>query len=428
MRDNLANILADPESLEDIGTLRVDFNDVETDLSDAFVQYEIFPNGVLILGRRRVIWGQFDLVSPLNLVLPLSTRHVIAGSDKINYAIPQDGASLDFYLGERLRVNLHYFYRTRIDPLLHKAVETSSDLIYDIADNGFSILSARSASSGDVESHHQYALRLLYYGDWGTVGFTYYDGRIGFNYNGQGNVERVQHDELTFYNVDRNIDLPQVQQWAVEASVPLSHWIVKAEALYQETSLSFPAFSYSSDNPFLPVLWGEERLRLYVNYLDEILRNNGGRLAVDIRQFYIGVGVDARLPNWDINCILAFSFITLGDEGRRLLRYAHDVFDSDKGRLDVFPIVHIGYRFGEDDRYHVGVAGGMVGLATGAMAYMQVRLGDNWFFSVNGQSLRYVLDDFISDVSSQSQALVGGYYQRSEERDYSGQLSFVYRF
>ena len=404
---------------------RLRFSDVDSDLADAFVQYDV-AGVVFVVGRRRVIWGQFDLVSPLNLILPLTTQQPLPGSDKINFVVPQDGVSVGFFLGERWNIEAHYFYRTRVDPLLSLAARSASDVTYELVNERFEILSRRSASVEDIESHHQYAFRVLYYGEVGTFGLTYYDGRIGFEYGGGGHIQVDSMGDDVVYNVKRSVDLPRVHQVALEAAVPVGRWIWKAEAVYQKTTLNFPAFSYSSRDGLLALFWGDE-LPVYVEYLEEALQHNGGRLYVEARQMYLGVGVDARLRNIDLNCIVSFSLTQLDDGGSRLLRLSNRSLGLERDRFDVVPIVHLGYRFGDEDRYQVGVAGGLVGLAEGAAAYFSARIGDNWTVTVGADSLKYLSDEFLNE-SRDIGLFQGSLFRRADEREYGVRTSIVYRF
>ncbi|MBC6444377.1 MAG: hypothetical protein GDA50_02955 [Alphaproteobacteria bacterium GM202ARS2] len=406
---------------------RARFSDVDTDFADAFVQYDI-SGVVFVVGRRRVIWGQFDLISPLNLVLPLTTQQPLPVSDKINFVVPQDGVSVGFFLGERWNIEAHYFHRIRVDPLLSLAAGSSSDVVYAPLEGNeeITVLSLRPAKEDDIESHHQYAVRVLYYGERGTFGLTYYDGRIGFEYGGGGQIQVDTIGDDVIYNVERSIDLPRVQQVAFEAAVPMGVWIWKMEAVYQKTSVHFPAFSYSSRDTILNVFWGEQ-LPLYIEYLEEALQHNGGRLYVEARQMYLGIGVDARLSSFDVNCVISFSLTDLGSSGTRLLRLSNRALGLEQDRFDVVPIIHLGYRFGDEDRYQVGVTGGLVGLAEGVAAYFSATIGDNWTVTVGIDSLKYLSDGFLNE-SQGVDTFHYGIFRRSTDREYGARTSLVYRF
>ncbi|MDD9857639.1 MAG: hypothetical protein OXU96_06295, partial [Gammaproteobacteria bacterium] len=76
-------------------------DDSDLDLSDAYIQYEAPGNFVFTAGRARVSWGQFNLVSPVNLALPVTPQSNEASVRKVNLLVPQDQVSFSWFPHER---------------------------------------------------------------------------------------------------------------------------------------------------------------------------------------------------------------------------------------------------------------------------------------------------------------------------------------
>ena len=188
----------------------------EGDLRDAFLQYELIDDFVVYVGRRRQVWGQFDLFSPVGILLPVRFQNSAIDYKKTNYVVPQDNASISWFLGERLELQGHFFLSTQIDPLLKEVIEMDSGL--------------------DVEDHKQYAGRLVYRPDWGTVGLTFYKGRSGlFQYDNASLNDPGSLD-------GRSADLPPLTAYAFEMAIPSGRWVWKTEIVYRQSKGDLPSY------------------------------------------------------------------------------------------------------------------------------------------------------------------------------------------
>ncbi|MDA7969717.1 MAG: hypothetical protein MPK11_02905 [Gammaproteobacteria bacterium] len=170
-----------PEPETDDLTVRDDTSIV----NDAFVQFDLLRNLEVTAGRRRVNWGQFELLSPISLSLPVSLQSADAVTDKIATLFAQDQVALTWFPTPRMEISGYYFNSVQLDPLFESVLsggsqpEGATDDIYNV--DPATVASMRLtqeevlAPDNDLTDHEHGALRVVFYNNWGTLGFTYHD-------------------------------------------------------------------------------------------------------------------------------------------------------------------------------------------------------------------------------------------------------------
>ena len=352
----------------------------EADLRDAFLQYELIDDFVVYVGRRRQVWGQFDLFSPVGILLPVRFQSNAVDYKKTNYVVPQDNASISWFLGERLELQGHYFLSTQIDPLLEEVIDMES--------------------TRDVEDHSQYAGRLIYRPDWGTVGLTFYKGRTGL----------FQYSNASFANVgttmaevdDEQADLPPLTAYAFEMAIPSGRWVWKTEIVYRESKGDLPSpsgtrITRGSNEGACRTMTG---LDAFGDYLCSVYYRNNGSFVIDTQELFAGFGVDARLDDWLVNFGIYLLSVSedstvMGTDLRERAKAAG--FSDDGEETAVFPTANIVYSWGDEDRYKVGVSGGFLVAAIGAALYSSARFGDNLSVYAGANFVQTVTDTFIEE-------------------------------
>ncbi|MBC6496704.1 MAG: hypothetical protein GDA54_00030 [Alphaproteobacteria bacterium GM7ARS4] len=366
----LADALGFPATRE----LDVDVNDL--DIADAYLQYALLNNVVVDVGRKRLVWGQFDLFSPVSILLPLKFQNNAVDFKKANFIMPQDRASLSWFATERLELQGHFFLSVKIDPLLESVIDEVDE-------------------DHDVEDHKQYAGRLLYRPDWGTLGFTFYRGRSGLFF--------YDNARLVNGEVERSVDLPPMTAYAVEMAIPTGNWVWKAEAVLQDTRddvSAVPAFdaTLGGDPPMYTGGFGGDGHLDYINY---VLNQNGGSFTTEVQRLIAGIGFDTRLDRWLINFgvyLIQDSYDSKGDELRRL-EEASGREASDDGFF--FPSLNVVRFFGDQDRYRLGITGGFLGPILGVSVYGSMRFGDNLNLYGGGEFISTVADGYLNEANDE---------------------------
>ena len=194
-RDNIAQPTPDSPKRECKFTIKVE--DEGFELREAYGSFELYPDVVLSIGRQRPTWGQFEVFSAVNSLLPIEVQSKEFGVSNTNLRRPQDLAQLNLFLFERLELAGYVFYGTTLDPLLEKALlggEFYSEYTFrdsspppcgtpeeitDFAGNDLYQYDCSARGDGKKlinQDKINFAGRLLWRGSYLTAGFTFNQG------------------------------------------------------------------------------------------------------------------------------------------------------------------------------------------------------------------------------------------------------------
>ncbi len=369
-------------------TMTRDEDESDFDVHDAFVQYGL-PGGLIFTaGRRRVAWGQFDLLSPVNLALPLTPQTAEPIVSKINTLVPQDQVALSWFPGDRMEVQGYYFFSTEIDYLLEEVIEgDTTENIYD--ENG--MLGEATADRNDLSDHSHYAVRVLFYPDWGVLGFTWHEGRDPLAFDSDlATVERIGETTFSAFNVHRHTDLHKTENFGVELSVPYGQWVWKFEALYQETSIDLKGYSH--------LYRGDTSGSVYT-YLNAVVTDNNAQLYVPVDRTLIGIGADTDRDNWRFNIGLFILNENYDSDAEELIELEEEAgFDENRGDTIVLPALNIARYIGGDKEKELGFAGGFLGAYAGASLYYASHIGEDLRWVIGVEAASNLRDQLISDT------------------------------
>ena len=148
----------------------------KTVLRDAYLQMHLGESVVLKAGKQTIVWGQLDIFSPVDFFLPIDLSTPLSYS-KVDLRLPVTALKLSWFPTSRMELQGYYFPTLTYDPTLKNALGKSRPM---------KVISAEGRESTEkVEfkkptKEEHYAARALYYGDWATVGFTYFKGHSSF--------------------------------------------------------------------------------------------------------------------------------------------------------------------------------------------------------------------------------------------------------
>jgi hypothetical protein len=100
------------------------------ELREAYGSFEVWDDVVLNIGRQRPTWGQFEVFSIVNNILPVESQTKEFGLSNANLRMPQDLAQLKIFLFERIELSGYVFYGTTLDPLLDDALTGGRDIFF----------------------------------------------------------------------------------------------------------------------------------------------------------------------------------------------------------------------------------------------------------------------------------------------------------
>ena len=250
-------------------------DDSDADLSDAYIQYQAPGNLTFTAGRARVSWGQFNLVSPVNLALPVTPQSNEASVRKVNLLVPQDQVSFSWFPHERVEVQGYHFFSTNIDSLVEEVTRNRGTDRYISefdAGTGMETATDRPTDRRNLTRHSHSAARLMFYPDWGTLGFTWHEGRKALAFSSNlATVEKMGND---IYNVRRHVDFPKADNFGFELAIPSGLWTWKFEMLYQETEVDLEGYSIGVED-------GASGTRgAHRTYFERVIADNNGKLYI----------------------------------------------------------------------------------------------------------------------------------------------------
>ena len=411
-----------PRALPETRTLKVTASGVE--VREAYLQYDVLDNISLSVGYQRPIWGQFDIVSPVNLLLPLEFQSDDLSLEKSAYRMPQPAFSAVVFPFERLEVSAYWFPWTNIDPLHQE--------ILDEADGANEVFVANPPNFGETESrprprkdgsdYDAYAARAVWYGDSFTFGLTYYNGRNTlFAFDELPLVEKVQQvQNSTTYDAYSGIErslLPGSDTVGLELSVPVGRWTWKGEAFYMRTETDIGGIrreSIAQDDM-------DERRVLY----DWMVDQNNGRGYVDVNLLMAGAGFDALYDHWRFGAAV-FVVDTLltgkAKEADRLVKAAYPG-DDGVGFSGALPNAYVLYDFDEERTTTAGLVGGFAGPFLGVSTFYTSTWFENWRWTASLEYAVSMSDQLLDELNSDS-----GAYELEDDVALGVRLGLVYEF
>ncbi len=415
-----------PRALPETRTFDVTASGVE--LREAYLQYDLADNLSLSAGYQRPIWGQFDIVSPVNLLLPLEFQSDDLSLAKSAYRMPQPAVSAVVFPFERLEVSAYWFPWTNLDPLHEE--------ILDEADGANEVFVANPTSFGETETrlrprkggsdYDAYAARAVWYGDSFTFGLTYYNGRNTlFAFDELPLVEKVQQNQggATYdaYSVIERSLLPGSDTVGLELSVPVGRWTWKGEAFYMGTEADIGGIRPEQISQTAGDATSVARRGLY----DWMVNQNNGRGYVDVNLLMAGAGFDALYDHWRFGAAV-FVVETLltgkAEEADRLVKAAYPG-DDGIGFSGALPNAYILYDFDEERTTTAGLVGGFAGPFLGVSTFYTSTWFENWRWTASVEYATALSDQLADELNSDS-----GAYELEDAAALGVRLGLVYEF
>ena len=415
-----------------------------TEISEAYVAFEPLPWLTVSAGRRKVVWGQFDVFSPVSFNLPFTTKNIGTDFSKVNFALPQNNIQLSFAPHERVEVQAYYFHKTMIDPLVAEFVE--NEYMEDDRITGDPV------TEDNFEDHDQYALRVLFYPDWGTIGLTYLDGRNTFTWIEEKQMVESRGTDCPMvpgdpdsmgmrmmrvsecYDSTISPQIPELQMYGIEATIPLQQWTFKAELSIRETEGDIISLGRSEvEDPETLYTQDPRRQMPLRDFLKWAVRENDGKLYTDKSEVFGGFGFIYGGQRWRFELDAFFYQSTFDGNGYDI---AKDI-DGDSTAEDLFfaPFINVAYAISPDWRDVASLTVGALGsFAAGAS------LNSVWTFEdfVGGNLqlvaaldiLQYGSDSQLSDLSSEEEDEMGNVtiYEFSDDTNVSPRFGLVWKF
>ena len=401
--------------------LRLSSSDDRIEFLQAYVDVDLGP-AELSFGRKKVLFGQFDVFSPVDFFLPIDFSGSTLSLNRVDNRLPQWLASANFYLPNSTELSYYYFPRLTLDAF---ARDLQSGIPYD--DENFT---RRTVPFSSPSNEAQQALRLLHTGADVTWGLTYYrgfmqfpstrariaragDGRLlcrvlpgGRDRGGPvGSPQECYEKRGGEAGVDANspgelfsVPAPRLdprEALGFEMALPLGDFTLKFEATAEEANEEFDS-EISRGPDGLPSRAGQD-------FLDWVLEENGDRFWIRGDTIGLGTGLDYNSDDWLFNFNLLYYASLYDGPSQRGLDLALKADAAGLREPDLLPTINVLRRFGDDRDQSLGFAAGLIGFAAGLTLYYLNDSIENFQYGFSLDGLIYISNIQFLDEADEAE-------------------------
>ena len=399
------------------------------EIREAYLQYDPADYLSLSVGYQRPIWGQFDIVSPVNLLLPLEFQSDDPSFDKSSFRMPQPAVSATVFPFERLEVSAYWFPGTNLDPLHQEILDEAGPNTVYVAGDEFGATETRPRPREDASDYDAYAARAVWYGDALILGLTYFEGRNTlFTFDALPLVPApvLQEEGGTSYDAYSVIDrsaLPSSRAVGVELAVPVGRYTYTVEAFNMMTEADIGALR----REIIPQGATDARSQATRELYQWIVNENGGRGYVDVELYMAGAGFDALYDHWRFGAsgfVVGTSLSGEASEADRLVQAAYSEDDDSVGFSSEFlPNAYLFYDFDEERTETIGFVGGFAGPLFGLSTFYTGTWLDNLRYTASLEYAVVLSDLLLDELNSES-----GAYELESAASFGARFGVLYEF
>lgn len=365
------------------------YDDDGFELRDAYASIYLRDNLTLNAGRQVIVWGQFDLFSPIDYALPYKTSTTGIGFSKVDSRLPQDLLKLSYYPTSKFEIQLYYIPKIATDPLIDKFTENNySYLDGDLDSDGHNDIITADVEKPQGSEERQSAIRLMYYPSWGTVGLTYYKGWDTFP------VERKEIKEINGYlHFPLKPKITEKKLLGFEIAKPYGKSVYKLEYARSNVIKSLNSPSSSTVN----INTEEQSKKHYLNWIQS---DNNNKLYADTYWNLFAIGFDRDTENWLMNiAIFHLRETPQDDKAKEAIRRSDDSgYDNNDFGGATAPAFNIARKYGTNKTGLIGLAAGILGSKAGASLYITNKYKESLTWSISANYLMFNSDSNLSDA------------------------------
>ncbi len=363
----------------------------------------------LSLGYHTVVWGQVSGFSPIDYIMPRRSATGSISLSKSNGRLPQASAILSIFPHPQIEIQGYYFPYLTIDDATRRFFTTvnsatqkegaNNRLVEDLAD--FQFPNEKDAA--------QYAGRLLFYFDWMTLGFTYYESWSFFDPKENKRIKVIPISSSTsYYRIIDEPTLARVQNYSFEMSIPLGSWNVAFDGLRRIRSNSISINDIDEENKRLlgETIFSHPATPIRQALVDFVLaRKDKGSLDYDFLETILALELALDTPTWRLGFGLVNIMVEDVDEDATQLQKLEKELDEADGKttsdegLAIAPFLNIGRYLSEDKKDIVGFSAGLFGsIGFGAIIYWASEFFEALEVSLSLEVLQLFSTDEVIDA------------------------------
>ena len=388
--------------LEGLGRKELKFNLGENRIlfPDANVKFKISDYVEVSGGYHTVVWGQVNGFSPIDYVLPLRSSGGGLSINKSNSRLPQLAGIVSIFPIPQIEIQGYYFPDLTLDASYRNAFESFAQEDLDLLDGRQDYIENK-IKFPKKSKEAQYAGRVLFYFDWATLGFTYYENYSQFFYTKNTKIERVGN----YYRYTESPTLVRIQNYGFESAFPIGNWIFKIDGLRRDipAETDLDKYSLSAHNDLLidPSRatgsfgsFSSVAQNIRTKYINYVVNKNKGSFGYATTETIIATELSKDSENWNLGFGLAALLMSDDSTGKELKKLKKEVdiaegtTKEEEPLAGPIPFINITNYLSEDKKDIIGFSAGFLGgIAAGATVYW----GSEFFESFQvGVALEYL--------------------------------------
>jgi len=331
------------------------------ELLESYVDLKPLDNLTLSVGLKKIVWGQFEPFSPIDFALPLYFSRNYVDYTKTKARVPKQNVSLTFFPHPKFEISGYFFPEYEVDPIIEEINEDDNIAMPDGSDL------------------YQTAARVMFYPEFATFGFTYYNGFTNID-NSQGNT----------YN-------------SVSSSVDENPFLVENEMFGFEFAKQFESFSFKFEYTVSDYVQDLTTTTSNTNYLNWVQNNNNNKFYVDGDLHFGAAGVEFSSGLWNYDLMVYYYEIKYDDNDQTGVNYDEDITgDDDEGPTGIgnfLPSVSFSRYLSDEKNTQIGLATGVLGVGQGAALYASGNINESIDWLVATEYLEYFSNMVIDDAN-----------------------------
>ena len=386
---------------------------------EAYIDLD-FIYASLSAGYKVIVWGQFEVFSPIDFALPIRLNSFGTGLNKTDRRLSQRVVQLNVYPYSDIEISYYYFPYFEVDPQLDEVNQKRyTDFFIAGDNNNLDTHSIKYFEEETItpENEAHSAARILFYQNWGTIGLTYAEVFSFFPESTTRvmgvDIENINDDGI-IVDAPETCVLPALNQTScvgleqqsfnrtniggIELAVPSGNWTWKFEYTYQKIvqDLNITGNGFYND--------GTEELNKYIDFFNWALEDNEGRLYLERKQNTFAAGFDYNSPTLVTNFTLYYvqytPFTSTEEVGLELAKDINEDLDEAIRKDEAFPAFNITSFNNEDREAGKGMALGILGAGAGVSFYYFQEFLEA--FTINGalDIIQYFGNSNIVDVEN----------------------------
>ena len=364
-------------------TVAYSYDDPE--ILESYIDLKLMKNLTLSAGIKKVVWGQFEPFSPIDFSLPIYFSRNFVEYTKQEGRVPKETYSLTYFPHPKIELSGYFFPEYEVDPIIER-INQDDEVTMPIG-----------------SGLHQSAGRLMFYPEFATFGFTYFNG-----FSHMDNSKGYIYDSSTS-SYQKNPFLIENEMIGFEFSKKLGKYGLK--------------FEYSISDTVTDLV---NNIVGNSDYQSWVTNQNNNKLYVDGDLHFGAAGIDFASGLWNYDFMVYYYEIKYDEAAQQGVDYDEIINNDDEdgptGIGSFLPSFNISRYITDAKNTKAGLAVGVLGVGQGAATYVTGTINESFKWMVAAEYLEYFANMMIDE------AYDDGNFEAEDDMMFGLRASIQYNF